>query len=116
MTTQQQTQQQNQQKIQGQVKFFNKDRGFGFIKDVNSNTEYFVHHTAVHPQTRCWNVLYKGEYVEFSIVDGNKGKQADNVTGLNGGSLMCDNEFEYRRRRAQKRKMKKTPVNNSVNN
>lgn len=93
-------------KYMGQVKFFNKDRGFGFITvkpDTESPTDYFVHHTAIQPKTNCWNVLYKGEYVEFEIKEGQRGPQASVVTGLCNGTLMCDNEFEYRRRRAQKR-------------
>ena len=35
---------------QGTVKFFNTDKGFGFIKDDNSNTEYFVHVTGLVDQ------------------------------------------------------------------
>ena len=99
-------------KYTGQVKFFNKDRGYGFIKRLSDSKEFFVHHSAICPSTRCWNVLYKGEYVEFSLVEGNKGTQSDKVTGLEGGSLLCDHEFEYRRRRAQKRKANREQENN----
>ncbi len=96
------------ERFNGQIKFFDKDRGFGFIVNLTDSKEYFVHFTAIKPTTQCWNVLYKGEYVEFSIVDGNKGQQASEVTGIGGGSLLCEHEFEYRRRRYQKRKKEKT--------
>jgi len=96
------------ERFTGQVKFFDKDRGFGFIVRISDKKEYFVHFTAVKPTTQCWNVLYKGEYVEFSVTDGNKGQQASDVTGIDKGSLLCEHEFEYRRRRYQKRKQKNT--------
>lgn len=96
-----------EQRQTGQLKFFDKDRGFGFIVSLDDKKEYFVHFTAIKPTTQCWNVLYKGEYVEFSVTDGNKGPQAIDVTGVKGGSLLCEHEFEYRRRRYQKKKQGK---------
>ncbi len=100
--------QETEERFTGQVKFFDKDRGFGFITKINDDKEYFVHFSAIKPTTQCWNVLYKGEYVEFSIGNGSKGEQAENVTGVSGGSLLCEHEFEYRRRRAQKRQNQQT--------
>ena len=91
----------------GQVKFFNKDRGFGFITRLDDSKDFFVHHTAIHQVPRCWNILYKGEYVSFGIVEGKQGQQASDVTGVQGGTLLRDHEFEYRRRRAAKRYVEK---------
>lgn len=103
----------------GQIKFFDKDRGFGFILRLEDKKEFFVHFTAIKPTIQCWNVLYKGEYVEFSVTEGSKGPQASDVTGIQGGSLLCEHEFEYRRRRANRRRKKgsdeKQPSNEQTN-
>lgn len=96
----------------GQVKFFNKDRGFGFIKRLSDEQEFFVHHSSVKPKTRCWNVLYKGEYVEFEIGKRGEREQAEEVTGIQGGTLLCEHEFEFRRRMARKRVQKKNVEDN----
>ena len=58
---------------QGTVKFFNTDKGFGFIKDANSNTEYFVHVTGLVDQ------INEGDAVEFELQEGKKGLNAVNV-------------------------------------
>ena len=58
---------------QGTVKFFNTDIGFGFIKDDNSNTEYFVHVTGLVDQ------INEGDAVEFELQEGKKGLNAVNV-------------------------------------
>ena len=61
---------------QGTVKFFNNDKGFGFIKDDESNTEYFVHVTGLVDQ------LEEGDRVEFELTEGRKGLNAVNVKQL----------------------------------
>jgi len=48
---------------QGTVKFFNNDKGFGFIKDDESNTEYFVHVTGLVDQ------IEEGDSVEFELTN-----------------------------------------------
>ena len=58
---------------QGTVKFFNTDKGFGFIKDDNSSTEYFVHVTGLVDQ------ISEGDAVEFELKEGKKGLNAVNV-------------------------------------
>ena len=57
----------------GTVKFFNNDKGFGFIKDANSSEEYFVHTTGLVNQVR------EGDNVTFDLKDGKKGLNAVNV-------------------------------------
>ncbi len=57
----------------GTVKFFNNDKGFGFIKDANSSEEYFVHTTGLVNQVR------EGDSVTFDLKDGKKGLNAVNV-------------------------------------
>tara|TARA_B100001123_G_scaffold446898_1_gene602745 strand:- start:429 stop:923 length:495 start_codon:yes stop_codon:yes gene_type:complete len=75
----------------GQVKWFNGRRGYGFITDLESNNDIFVHHSGLTVSQECWKALYLGEYVEYSLTEGDDGKsQALNVTGVRGGSLMCE--------------------------
>lgn len=81
------------ERIVGQVKFFNRDRGFGFITRLDDKKDFFVHFHDIKTNVQCWNILYQGEYVEFSLRDGPNGEQAGEVTGIRGGSLMCENGF-----------------------
>ena len=61
----------------GKVKWFNKEKGFGFIERDNGN-DVFVHYTAILQDG--FKTLQEGETVEFDIVEGPKGLQAANVT------------------------------------
>ena len=63
--------------MQGKVKWFNKEKGFGFIERENGN-DVFVHYTAI--QLDGFKALQEGEVVEFELVEGPKGLQAANVT------------------------------------
>jgi len=60
----------------GTVKWFNDQKGFGFITPEDG-ADVFVHHTAI--QSDGFKTLAEGQAVEFEIVDGPKGKQAQNV-------------------------------------
>lgn len=60
----------------GTVKFFNDEKGFGFIKDAQSNTEYFVHKTGLVDE------ISDGDEVQFELKEGRKGLNAVNVTQL----------------------------------
>ncbi len=57
----------------GTVKFFNTEKGFGFIKDDNSNQEIFVHLSGLIDQIK------EGDHVEFSLQNGKKGVNAVDV-------------------------------------
>ena len=63
--------------MQGKVKWFNKEKGFGFIERDDGN-DVFVHYSAI--QEDGFKTLQEGETVEFDIVEGPKGLQAANVT------------------------------------
>jgi CspA family cold shock protein len=62
---------------QGTVKWFNAEKGFGFISVDGGGADVFVHHSAI--QTSGYRTLEENQRVEFDIVQGAKGPQADNV-------------------------------------
>ena len=64
---------------QGKVKWFNGEKGFGFI-EVDGKDNVFVHFSAI--QGEGFKSLEEGQEVEFEIVDGNRGPQAANVVKL----------------------------------
>lgn len=61
-------------KMTGVVKFFNDAKGFGFIKDQESQNEYFVHVTGLQDK------IYENDEVSFELAEGKKGMNAVNVT------------------------------------
>ncbi|MGM0564277.1 MAG: cold-shock protein [Pseudomonadota bacterium] len=63
--------------ITGTVKWFNDDKGFGFIQQ-ESGPDVFVHFSAINGTGR--RSLAEGQTVNFEITDGQKGPQASNVT------------------------------------
>jgi len=62
---------------QGTVKWFNDDKGFGFIAQADGGADVFVHHTAI--QGTGFKTLAENQSVEFDVVQGPKGPQAENV-------------------------------------
>ena len=64
---------------QGTVKWFNSEKGFGFI-EVEGENDVFVHFSAI--QGEGFKTLDEGQKVEFEVVDGNRGPQAANVIKL----------------------------------
>ena len=63
----------------GTVKWFNDSKGFGFISRENG-PDVFVHHSAI--QGEGFRSLAEGQAVEFEVVQGAKGPQAQNVVKL----------------------------------
>lgn len=63
----------------GTVKWFNAEKGFGFI-EVEGGQDVFVHFSAI--QGEGYKSLDEGQRVQFDIVQGNRGPQAENVVKL----------------------------------
>lgn len=64
----------------GKVKWFSKEKGYGFIKQ-DDGPDVFVHHQAI--EGAGFKMLYEGEPVEFDVIEEPKGLKAQNVTRLN---------------------------------
>ena len=65
--------------MQGKVKWFNKEKGYGFIEQLDGE-DVFVHFSAI--QGEGFKSLLEGEAVEFEVIDGPRGPQAANVTKI----------------------------------
>ena len=65
--------------VTGKVKFFNETKGFGFIEQENG-PDVFVHFSAITGDG--FKTLAEGQSVEFTITQGQKGPQAENVVAL----------------------------------
>ena len=64
----------------GTVKWFNDQKGFGFITPEDGGKDCFVHHSAI--QAQGFRSLSEGDKVEFEITQGQKGPAAENVVKL----------------------------------
>ncbi|UYQ66182.1 cold-shock protein [Streptomyces peucetius] len=62
----------------GTVKWFNPEKGFGFIAQDSGGPDVFVHYSAI--ATTGYRELAEGQKVEFDVTQGPKGPQAENVT------------------------------------
>lgn len=67
----------SQKMTQGTVKWFNAEKGFGFIEQDGDGPDVFVHYSAI--DTTGYKTLDDGQRVEFNTTQGPKGPQAENV-------------------------------------
>ena len=81
----------------GQVKWFNNKTGYGFItvssEGEHSGKDIFTHFSAISVGDSQYKYLVQGEYVQFGMIKPESGShefQATNVSGINGGRLMCE--------------------------
>ena len=65
---------------QGTVKWFNAEKGFGFIAQEDGGDDVFVHYSAI--QSQGYKSLDENQKVEFDVTQGPKGPQAENVRAL----------------------------------
>jgi cold shock protein len=62
---------------QGTVKWFNADKGYGFIAPDDGTADVFVHHSAI--KTDGYRSLQENQRIEFTTTQGAKGPQAEDV-------------------------------------
>lgn len=67
--------------MKGTVKWFNDDKGYGFITPDNGSADVFVHFSAIQSEGR--RLLVEGEAVEFETESSDKGLRAVNVRAVN---------------------------------
>lgn len=67
--------------ITGSVKWFNEDKGYGFIQQENGGADVFVHFSAINSNANR-RTLFEGQKVTFEVGEGQRGPQAENVTIL----------------------------------
>ena len=84
------------QTILGRVKWFNNKAGFGFITvcdGAHSDKDIFVHYSSIQVPNDQYKYLVQGEYVDFELSKPEKGDHefhAISISGVKGGSLMCE--------------------------
>jgi CspA family cold shock protein len=64
----------------GTVKWFNSEKGFGFIQQDGGGADVFVHYSAI--ASGGYRELTEGQKVEYEVTQGQKGPQAENVRGV----------------------------------
>ncbi|MBC2906775.1 cold-shock protein [Streptomyces cupreus] len=65
---------------QGTVKWFNAEKGFGFIAQADGGPDVFVHYSEI--ESSGFRSLEENQHVEFEIVQGPKGPQASHVRAI----------------------------------
>jgi len=70
------------QLVNGTVKWFNSEKGYGFIEQENGGKDVFLHFRQINNTGYDRVSLQEGQKVTFEIGEGEKGPQAENVTGL----------------------------------
>jgi len=66
-------------KVNGTVKWFNESKGFGFIEQ-QSGPDVFAHYSSI--ASSGFKTLVEGQQVEFTVTEGQKGPQAENIVAV----------------------------------
>ena len=102
-------------RITGKVKWFNNKAGFGFVTAVDGglkDTDVFVHFSSINVPEDQYKYLVQGEYVDFELSKSEKSEHeyhAVNISGVKGGSLMCETRRLTSDYRPYKPRVYKTP-------
>ena len=72
--------------FRGPVKWFNNAKGFGFL-GRESGPDVFVHYSSI--QLEGYKSLKEGDEVEFDVIQGSQGPQADKVNRIQAGGVEC---------------------------
>lgn len=102
-------------RLVGRVKWFNNKAGYGFITvsdGERAGSDVFVHHSCVLVSSEQYRYLVQGEYVTFKLAHTPGGAheyQAGDVSGINGGKLMCETRREFRQTRVNYSKTSDKP-------
>ena len=108
-----------QLRITGRVKWFNNKAGFGFVTACDGklkDKDVFVHYSAINVPEDQYKYLVQGEYVDFELSDSDKSEHefhAVNISGVKGGSLMCETRRHAIETSAYKPRIYKTPDSSS---
>lgn len=76
----------------GIVKWFNDAKGFGFIEPQGGGEDVFAHFSAI--QMEGFRTLQQGESVSYELVQGPKGRLAQNIRPLKAGAEMVDADLD----------------------
>lgn len=104
----------------GKVKWFNNKAGFGFVTACEGDlkdTDIFVHYSSIHVPGDQYKYLVQGEYVDFELSKSEKSEHeyhAVNISGVKGGSLMCETRRLTQDKRPYKPRVYKTPDEGSA--
>lgn len=108
-------------RITGKVKWFNNKSGFGFVTAVEGelkDSDVFVHFSSINVPDEQYKYLVQGEYVDFELSKSEKSEHeyhAVNISGVKGGSLMCETRKLSSDTRPYKPRVYKTPDERDAN-
>lgn len=90
----------SEQSVIGKVKWFNVKAGFGFINRNDNGQDVYAHYSSIENKNPNHRVrsLADGELVRFNIIEGSKGAEASDITGVDGGAVQGS---EYARPKSQ---------------
>ena len=83
-------------RLTGSVKWFNNKAGYGFVTvkgGDHDGKDVFAHYSAIKVADDQFRYLVQGEYIEFELTKDESGKHdfvVSNISGIKGGSLMCE--------------------------
>jgi cold shock protein len=79
------------QRQTARVKWFNPKAGYGFLTNCSDSADVFVHHSQIVTTGNVYKTLTQGEYIDYDTTTDDNGKVlASNVTGVQGGPLLCE--------------------------